>query len=71
MLDYQASQGKKFMGGEFSYADCCVLGLYMFSTRWVPECQEGVWEGSERVKEWLGSMKALGVVTEEEMAAGK
>lgn len=63
MLKYQASQGKKFIGGDFSHADAAVFGWYMWSTQFAPESREKVWEteeaGGEAVKTWVGEMKGL------------
>lgn len=73
MLAYQATHGgKKFIGGDFSHADAAVFGFVLFSNRFVPETVEGVWEHEElpRVKAWVGAVRALGVVRDDEWEAG-
>lgn len=61
MLGYQHSQGKKFIGGDFSHADAALFGFYMWSTQFVPEFKKEVWEfeGNKEVVVWVGDMKAL------------
>lgn len=61
MLTFQHSQGKKFIGGDFSHADAAVFGWYVWSVQFAPEFREEVWETEENkeVKSWVGEMRGL------------
>lgn len=61
MLEFQQSQGKKFIGGDFSHADAAVFGWAMWNFQFAPESKAEVWEHDDNkaVKEWVGEMRAL------------
>jgi glutathione S-transferase len=61
MLVFQHTQGKKFIGGDFSHADAAVFGWYAWSVQFAPEFRTEVWEheDNKEVKDWVGEMKRL------------